>query len=510
MAFYDKFPYTNFQELNLDKIVHKIGDIDRAEEATAESAAAAKASEEAAAESETNAASSAASASTHASGIYNERTQIQQNKRDIHTINTRIDTLILNASETQSAEVIDIRTAAPGFTPASYNTAGEAVRGQIGYLYNTGLTYKGQLPAALGIRDFDSINITGFWYISNNNATNMDNIPRPTGGFLKVESSGSSMVQTYVTNGDVTYKRYRTSTAWTPWYQINKKLNNERIDNILPVHVHSENRPFFRAHQGAKKHAPANTLPAYKKAGQMGFDIMQIAVIRQSADGTWWVMHDDDLSLTTNGTGLLSESTDAYLSTLHINRGVNVDQYTDSELRIPKLEEVLKICFNYGMTASIRLGSLPDNISTAENLASVTSLYNLLNKFDMSKMILSVNNGTQLSMIKTNMFGETAVERYYETITDSNITNVIDTAVNGQYNNFYVLASAESWTPERIKTLHDHNILVGGWYDTANYIETGIPDMEKYQQFVEMGMDIIQTVEITYTDYKEYIDSLPI
>ena len=66
MAFYDKFPYTNFQELNLDKIVNKIGDIDRAEKATAESAAAAKASENNARNSQQEAAASALSASQSA------------------------------------------------------------------------------------------------------------------------------------------------------------------------------------------------------------------------------------------------------------------------------------------------------------------------------------------------------------------------------------------------------------------------------------------------------------
>lgn len=66
MAFYDKFPYTNFQELNLDKIVHKIGDIDRAEEASAASAAAAKASEINANNSKQSAAASASSATQSA------------------------------------------------------------------------------------------------------------------------------------------------------------------------------------------------------------------------------------------------------------------------------------------------------------------------------------------------------------------------------------------------------------------------------------------------------------
>lgn len=71
MAFYDKFPYTNFQELNLDWITQEISKVRDNRDATDASAAAALASEQAAKESETAAAASqqaAANSETAAAG----------------------------------------------------------------------------------------------------------------------------------------------------------------------------------------------------------------------------------------------------------------------------------------------------------------------------------------------------------------------------------------------------------------------------------------------------------
>lgn len=75
MAFYDKFPYTNFQEINLDKIIQKVGDIDRAEthveeltetatNAVEQASASAQAAEDSAASADTSANNAAGSLNT--------------------------------------------------------------------------------------------------------------------------------------------------------------------------------------------------------------------------------------------------------------------------------------------------------------------------------------------------------------------------------------------------------------------------------------------------------------
>ena len=134
MAFYEKFPYTNFHELNLDWIMNRIGNIAEAEahtealknEATEAKNAAVSASNTAV--SASNAATSSADhAAASASGVESARRQIYVNKE-------RIDNILVQGTPTEgNAELIDIRVGEDGHT---YPTAGDAVRGQIEGLYN--------------------------------------------------------------------------------------------------------------------------------------------------------------------------------------------------------------------------------------------------------------------------------------------------------------------------------------------------------------------------------------
>lgn len=142
MAFYDKFPYTNFQELNLDKIVKSIGDIDRTAEAAAESAASSaesaaralnyRADAQAAAEEAEEAASSAGESAEVISGALEQialnTQQINANTAEISTVVARIDTIVPDGTQTEgNTELIDIRT---GYNGIGYPSAGEAVRTQ--------------------------------------------------------------------------------------------------------------------------------------------------------------------------------------------------------------------------------------------------------------------------------------------------------------------------------------------------------------------------------------------
>ncbi|MBB5204370.1 glycerophosphoryl diester phosphodiesterase [Inhella inkyongensis] len=61
--------------------------------------------------------------------------------------------------------------------------------------------------------------------------------------------------------------------------------------------------PFWIAHRGAGKEAPENTLAAFHvghAAGFMGFE----CDVQLSADGRPFLLHDDELDRTTNGSGL--------------------------------------------------------------------------------------------------------------------------------------------------------------------------------------------------------------
>jgi len=72
----------------------------------------------------------------------------------------------------------------------------------------------------------------------------------------------------------------------------------------------------FVTHRGARQRAPENTIHAFHLALQSkGVSIVETDV-RQTLDGYWVIAHDYDLNRTTNGTGLVEESTFEYLQSL--------------------------------------------------------------------------------------------------------------------------------------------------------------------------------------------------
>lgn len=95
----------------------------------------------------------------------------------------------------------------------------------------------------------------------------------------------------------------------------------------------TDKRRFFKiAHRGASAYEPENTLRSFKRAMEMGAEMMELDV-RFSRDGHLVIIHDKKVDRTTNGRGLVKEMTLRELKKLDAGKGE----------KIPTLEEVFDL-----------------------------------------------------------------------------------------------------------------------------------------------------------------------
>jgi glycerophosphoryl diester phosphodiesterase len=87
-------------------------------------------------------------------------------------------------------------------------------------------------------------------------------------------------------------------------------------------------RPLIIGHRGASAEMPENTLAAFGLAAEQGADGIELDV-QLSADGRLVIIHDFDLSRTTNGRGKVSEMTAAELQTLDAGAGQTIPTLDD-------------------------------------------------------------------------------------------------------------------------------------------------------------------------------------
>lgn len=101
--------------------------------------------------------------------------------------------------------------------------------------------------------------------------------------------------------------------------------------------------PAVVAHRGASSTHPENTLPSFEAALALGARIVELDV-RLSADGVPVVMHDADVSRTTDGHGLVHELTAEELFRLNAGTPAN-------PTNVPALSEVLEVVRGRGAVA---------------------------------------------------------------------------------------------------------------------------------------------------------------
>src|ERR1700679_751419 len=93
------------------------------------------------------------------------------------------------------------------------------------------------------------------------------------------------------------------------------------------------------AHRGGREWAPENTMRAFTNSLELGVDGIELDVQR-CASGELVVIHDADLSRTTNGGGLVAEATLDEIKRLSAGLWFDKEFYKE---KVPLLSEVLSL-----------------------------------------------------------------------------------------------------------------------------------------------------------------------
>lgn len=151
------------------------------------------------------------------------------------------------------------------------------------------------------------------------------------------------------------------------------------------------------AHRGAVTVAPENTLESIQSAIDLKYGAIEIDP-RVTLDGEIFLMHDDTVDRTTNGSGTIDSMTSDQIKALKINTE-NYPKYQDKILRVPTLDESV---------ATASTGDLVINLDGAKvdwsNASFTNKIVNILkrNKVYEKTFFVITNKIQRESFVKNN------------------------------------------------------------------------------------------------------------
>ena len=233
----------------------------------------------------------------------------------------------------------------------------------------------------------------------------------------------------------------------------------------------------FAAHRGARDFYPENSLPAFEKACQLGYDWIWLANCRQSADGTWYCIHDKTVDRTTNGSGNVAEMTDEELDELYLRDGDT--EYP--ELHIPKVSEAVTLIRRYSKKIVLGLGEL--NIDRAK----WDSYINLISSLGMANAVFYA---PEAQIVKFKYFSENWHGCVFLDTSDAeDVTALIDRMYAAGFTNCSVEIPYSTTTEELVDYAHRH-----GYKYVCSSVPIGSGQAEAIENMRTWRVDIAQGI----------------
>ena len=176
------------------------------------------------------------------------------------------------------------------------------------------------------------------------------------------------------------------------------------IINGVYVFLNATNRVSFNvaystwvditAHRGDSANAPENTMAAIKMANENGADIIEIDV-RQTKDGQYILMHDENLKRTTGVNERVGVLDYEYISTLDAGSYFS-EEFTGE--RIPTLEEVIAYAVEEDIFLNIELKPAKTDEKYEDGIVELIEKYD----FEDNCVVASINYKTISNVKKLN------------------------------------------------------------------------------------------------------------
>jgi len=226
------------------------------------------------------------------------------------------------------------------------------------------------------------------------------------------------------------------------------------------------------AHRGNSEIAPENTVIAFRKAIDIGVDWIELD-IRRSRDGAIVVIHDADVSRTTNGNGLVSELTLPQLKQL--DAGYNfamgfgrIFPYRGMGVKIPTLDEVFDLI---GMQSQTRISIQPKVKGIVADAIKLADEKNI-------RHLIGFNDGN-LDILSEAIEIDPNIPIFWDTdATDENIKIAVEYGIET------IVMNRSQVKRAKIANIHNAGMEAGVWIVNA---------LEEMLSFLQMGIDRMYT-----------------
>jgi len=237
-----------------------------------------------------------------------------------------------------------------------------------------------------------------------------------------------------------------------------------------------ETTPLVVAHRGASFAYPENTLESFQGALEAGADVIETDV-RLSADGVAVVLHDQDLSRTTDGSGYVHELTLSELKRLDASGG------RGPKAEIPTLAEVLELVSGRA-GINLEIKNIPGEVAfDSPKEAAVRAALEALDRTSFTGSVL-VSSFNWISIERSR---ELAPEVPTGFLTIAAIAPAAALVYARDGGHTYVLPSVTALVPAGeafVREAHDAGLRVGTWT---------VDDPGEARTLFEWGVDAVAT-----------------